>query len=211
MENVNYYLKYLDELEIINKEEKKPTLLLHACCGPCSTAVLDELTNFFDITIYYYNPNIYPESEYEKRYDQFKLIPQVKLIEKCDYNDQEFYNAIKDVDNYDKLKEGGKRCYECYKLRLEKTCKYAKDNNFDYFSTTLSISPYKNSNWINEIGIELMEKYNIKFLYSNFKKKEGYKKSIAYSKEYGLYRQEYCGCKYSLEEMKNYLSDKEKQ
>ena len=210
MEKENYYLKYLVEIETIKKEienkKKKPTLLLQACCGPCSTIVLKELLPYFDITIYYYNPNIYPVDEYEKRYEQFGKIPDVTNIIKCDYNEIEFYEKIKDIKDYDTLKEGGERCRACYELRLEKTCKYAKEHNFDYFSTTLSISPYKNSAWINEIGVELMNKYDIKFLYSNFKKKDGYKKSIQYSHEYDLYRQEYCGCVYSLEEMRSNLS-----
>ena len=211
MDNVNYYLKYKEIIESIsNNKEQKPKLLLQACCGPCSTAVVSELIDYFDITIYYYNPNIYPKEEYEKRFDQFKLIPSISKIVKAVYDDSEYYNAIKNIDGYEKQREGGRRCYECYKLRIDNTAKYAKEHGFDYFSTTLSISPYKNSIWINELGIEAMNKYDINFLYSNFKKNEGYKKSIAYSKEYGLYRQEYCGCEFSLQEKLEYNNLKNK-
>jgi len=197
MEQTNYYLKYKEELKQLGNT--KPKILVQACCGPCSTAVLNELKQYFDVTLYYYNPNIYPESEFEKRYDQFVLIPDTKVI-KGKYEESCFYNSISKVKDFGTLKEGSKRCYWCYYFRLEETAKLASTQGFDYFTTTLSISPYKNANWINEIGEKMMQKYDIKFLYSNFKKENGYKKSIEFSKEYGLYRQEYCGCEFSLKE-----------
>ena len=200
MDRINYYLKYQDvikELDGINK----PKILVQACCGPCSTQVLNELKKFFDVTLYYYNPNIYPLEEFEKRYEQFCLIPDAKVI-KGEYEENKFIDSISIVRDFGLLKEGSKRCYYCYKFRLEETARKAKSDGYDYFTTTLSISPYKNSDWINELGEELEKKYDIKFLYSDFKKKDGYKKSINFSKEYGLYRQEYCGCKYSLQESK---------
>lgn len=197
------YNKYKEILKSIDKSNK-PKILVHACCGPCSTAVLEKLNDYFDVTIYYYNPNIYPESEYELRYDQFKNIPILKNIIKGDYKEEEYYNAINNIKDYDKLREGDIRCFSCYEFRLENTAKLAKEKGFDYFTTTLSISPYKNSDWINELGDRLSNKYNIKFLYSNFKKEEGYKESIKLSKDFGLYRQEYCGCIFSLNE-KNLL------
>lgn len=178
----------------------KPTLLLHSCCAPCSSYVLTYLMNYFDITVFYYNPNIYPYEEFNKRLnEQIKLInelneEQIKLI-KGTYDEEKFNGIIKGLEEEN---EGGKRCRKCYYFRLEETAKMALDNNFDYFTTTLSVSPYKNSELLNEIGKELGEKYNIKYLFSDFKKKEGYKTSIELSKKYNLYRQDYCGCKYSI-------------
>jgi len=189
--------------EIINNLNKTPKLLLHSCCAPCSSYVISYLSEFFDITIFYYNPNISPKEEYEKRKEeQIRLINEMPTKNKvsildCDY-DNDLYE--KTISGLEKEPEGGRRCYKCFMLRLDKTAKEAKDNNFDYFSTTLSVSPYKNSKVLNEIGIELQDKYNIKWLYSDFKKKDGYKKSILLSKEYNLYRQNYCGCKYSKKE-----------
>lgn len=196
--NINYQLK----MEEIIKENinKTPTLLLHSCCGPCSSYVLEYLTNYFKITILYYNPNISPYDEYKKRLEeQVRLINnlpvknKVDLLE-CDYDNIEFEKMVKGLENE---KEGGSRCHKCYRLRLEKTAKLAKENNFDYFSTTLTVSPYKNSKVLNEIGKSLSELYNVKYLYSDFKKKEGYKRSIELSRIYNLYRQDYCGCIYS--------------
>lgn len=198
---MNYQILLESEIEKIKDLETKPSLLLHACCGPCSSYVVEYLSNFFDITIYYYNPNTYPLKEYERRLDELKSFinkfnNKIKVKEDL-YNSDEFYQAIRGLE---KLGEKSKRCYNCYKLRLEKTCKYAKENNFDYFTTTLSISPYKNAEWLNEIGKNLESLYDIKYLYSDFKKKNGYKRSLELSKEYKLYRQEYCGCVYSMEE-----------
>ena len=198
------YQKILDEsLAQIKQSNKIPKLLLHACCAPCSSYVLEYLSEFFEITIYYYNPNIHPENEYNRRINElkkflidFKPKNEIKLVEE-NYNTLEYFDKIKGLEN---LGERSKRCYKCYKFRMEKAVIYAKDNSFDYFTTTLSISPYKDSNWINEIGNLLEDKYNVKYLYADFKKKNGYKRSLELSKEYGLYRQDYCGCIYSKQE-----------
>ena len=196
MEQITNYKNFLKKIEEIKKESKKK-ILIHACCAPCSSEVIDFLKDIFDITILYYNPNIYPQEEYEKRYDQFTLLPYQFGLIKGKYEDDKYYEAIK---GYEDLGEFSQRCYKCFYFRMEECAKIAKENHFDYFTTTLSISPYKNSKWINEIGYELEKKYNVNYLYSDFKKQEGYKKSIELSKEYGLYRQEYCGCVYSLKE-----------
>lgn len=196
--------------DIINKLENKPKLLLHACCGVCSSAVLEKINKYFDITILFYNPNIYPETEYNKRLETQKdLIDKMKLnikLMNVEYDPETFNNISK---GREQEKEGGERCTKCYLLRLEKTAKLAKLNNFDYFCTTLSISPYKNAEKLNKIGHVLEEKYQIKYLYSDFKKKDGYKRSTELAKQYNLYRQDYCGCEYSLKESKE--KQKEKQ
>ena len=195
--NYNDFKKFLSSLDY------RPSLLLHACCAPCSSYSLIFLKKYFDITIYYSNDNIYPESEFNKRLDEInkfvKNFDGIKVINDG-YNEDDYNNAVMGLED---LGEKSKRCYNCYKLRLKKTAIKAKELGFDYFSTTLSISPYKIERWINEIGYDLEKEYNVKYLYSNLKKEEGYKKSIELSKEYGLYRQDYCGCKYSLKE-KNY-------
>lgn len=197
-------INYQIELEKILKEinETKPKLLLHVCCAPCSSYVLTYLSNYFDITVLYYNPNISPYEEYEKRLNEEKrlikeLDKNIKIME-CTYDNQAFENIAKGLEQ---VKEGGIRCYKCYTLRLEETAKLAKEHQFDYFTTTLTISPLKNSQVLNKIGKELSEKYDIKYLYSDFKKKEGYKTSIILSKKYNLYRQNYCGCKYSKQKV----------
>lgn len=196
----NYQLILDKKLEEITKNKIVPTLLLHACCAPCSSYVLEYLSNYFKITILYYNPNIYPETEFIKRQQELKEFIQklnvkhpIQLVETT-YDNIPFHQAIKSLEH---LGERSKRCYECYKLRMEKSCQYAKENNFDYFTTVLSISPYKNSDWINEIGIQLQEKHQINYLEADFKKKNGYQRSIELSKQYNLYRQNYCGCVYS--------------
>ena len=189
---------------IIKNLKTKPKLLLHACCGVCSSSVLEKLIDYFDVTILYYNPNIYPKEEYEKRYETLKeLINKARnkiKIKEIGYDQNEFDNIAKGLENE---KEGGRRCTKCFYLRLEKTAMLAKKENYDYFCTTLSVSPYKNSQKLNEIGKILEEKYDIKYLYSDFKKKEGYKRSNELAKKYNLYRQNYCGCKYSMNEIKN--------
>lgn len=196
------YQKILDDiLENIKKSNKKPKLLLHACCGPCSSYVIEYLSNYFDITIYYYNPNIYPATEYIRRKEELKKFVKqfnnkINVIEEL-YNTDDYYKSIKGLE---KLGERSQRCYKCYEFRLAKTANYAKENYYDYFTTTLSISPYKDAEWINEIGKKLEEKYNIKYLYADFKKKNGYKRSLELSKKYKLYRQDYCGCVYSKQE-----------
>lgn len=201
------YDKLMEEQMSSTKEGS--TLLLHACCAPCSSACLERLSNFFKITIIYYNPNITEEKEYLKRLEELKnFIQKIKVkypinIIDTRYNPKEFFEISKGLE---KEKERGKRCYKCYELRLEETVKVAKENNFDFFATTLTLSPYKKTDWINEIGENLSNKYQTSYLYSDFKKKNGYKRSIELSKEYNLYRQDYCGCIYSKlerEEEKN--------
>jgi len=194
---MNYDLEMLKQMENIKEGTK---LLLHACCAPCSSAVLERLGNFFEITIFYYNPNITEEDEYKKRIEEIKKIIneiptkyKINLIEGR-YNPNEFFEIAKNLENEP---ERGPRCYKCYKLRLTESAKIAQEYNHDYFTTTLSISPHKNTNWINEIGENLNNEYNSTYLYSDFKKKNGYKRSIELSKEYNLYRQDYCGCIYS--------------
>lgn len=203
-ELVNTKEEFNYKLEEIKITKQKPKLLIHSCCGPCSSYCLELLNKYFEITILFYNPNIVPNEEYVKRLEeQRKIIKCLGLsidIITRDYNHSEFNKAIMGINDNG---EGGVRCFACYRFRLEKTCKLAKEKGFDYFTTTLSISPYKNSNKINEIGIELQDKYNCKFLYSNFKLNDGYKRSIELSKKYDLYRQDYCGCEYSLRFHKN--------
>ena len=186
--------------EELKKISMGSNLLLHACCAPCSSAVLERLGNYFHITIFFYNPNITEEVEYNKRLDEikkfikkFKIKYPINIIE-GNYEQKKFFDIAKDLENE---KERGKRCYKCYNLRLEETAKIASNLNFDYFTTTLSLSPHKNSTWINEIGENLDKLYQANYLYSDFKKKNGYKRSIELSKEYNLYRQDYCGCIYS--------------
>lgn len=186
---------------IINNLENKPKLLLHACCGVCSSSVLEKLYPYFDITITFYNPNIYPEEEYNKRFNTLtelidKMNIKVKVL-KPEYNAEEFENIAKGLEEE---KEGGERCTKCFYLRLNETAKLAQKEKYDYFCTTLSVSPYKDSQKLNKIGKILEEKYGIKYLYSDFKKKEGYKRSNELTRKYNLYRQNYCGCKYSLNE-----------
>ncbi len=190
---------YKEFEEYLNSLNTRPKLLLHSCCGPCSSSVLELLTKYFDIDVLYYNPNIYPESEFIKRKEEQekllkKLGKNINFIEgKYDYN--LYKETIKGLENE---VEGGPRCKVCINMRMEETAKYAKEKGYDFFTTTLSVSPHKNSKMINEIGYDLQDKYNIPYLYSDFKKKDGYKRSIILSKEYDLYRQDYCGCEYSL-------------
>ncbi len=191
-------MNYQKELEnLIKTLEYKPTLLLHSCCAPCSSYVLEYLEPYFKITVLYYNPNIEPLEEYLKRKEeQINFIknvhPNIDIYD-IDY-DNSLYHEV--VSGFENDKEGGNRCYRCYKLRMEKCANIASDK-FDYFGTTLTVSPHKNANYVNEIGKELEKKYNTKFLISDFKKNEGYKRSIVLSREYNLYRQDYCGCIYS--------------
>lgn len=198
--NENYYLLFEKQIEEIKNFPSVPNLLLHSCCAPCSSQVISTLTNFFNITILYYNLNIYPKEEYLKRKEeQIKLLNEIESVNKlniidCDYDNEVYEQTIKGLE---KEKEGGSRCYKCFALRLEKTAKIGEKKSYDYFSTTLTISPHKNSKIINIIGKSLEDKHNIKWLYSDHKKKDGYKKSIELSKKYNLYRQNYCGCIYS--------------
>ena len=190
----------LEMEKIILSLDKVPRILLHSCCAPCSSAVISRLSDFFLVTVFYYNPNIDTKEEYEKRKkEQIRFIEEFPAKNKvdfldCDYNPNDFLTKVKGLE---REPERGARCPICFRLRLEETAKRANELNYDYFGTTLSVSPYKNSQQLNEIGLSLEEKYQVPFLVSDFKKKDGYKKSIIYSKEYGLYRQDYCGCKFS--------------
>lgn len=186
--------------DIINNLDYVPRLLIHSCCAPCSSHVLTLLSEYFKITVLYYNPNIEPIEEYEKRkLEQIRFINEYKAKNKIDLMDIDYDNLTfrKYIKGLEAEKEGGARCNKCFYLRLDKTAKLAKDNNYDYFGTTLTVSPYKNHIMINNIGEKLAKKYDIKYLYSDFKKQNGYKNSIELSKKYNLYRQHYCGCLFS--------------
>lgn len=204
-----------------------PTLLLHSCCAPCSSYVLQYLSQYFQITVFYYNPNIYPPEEYRKRVKEQEdfikrfserarmerengmqrlsgnglgeVLPVIHLISFIEgkFEQDRFYETVKGLEN---LPEGGERCFRCYELRLREAAEYAKQRNMEFFTTTLSISPLKNAEKLNEIGEQLAEEYGISYLCSDFKKKDGYKQSVALSKEYGMYRQDYCGCVFSKQE-----------
>ena len=208
MERKKNYQKQLDELlNGLEGRDTKPTLLLHACCGPCSSYVLEYLSKYFQITVLYYNPNIYPQAEYERRLAELKKLYEgfgpvldygVKLVE-CEYEPEQFYEAV-GVRSQPQLAtepEKGERCRRCYKFRLERAYNYAKENHFDYFCTSLSISPFKDAIKINELGLQLENETAPKWLISDFKKKGGFKRSLELSEEYGMYRQDYCGCVYS--------------
>ena len=199
MNKINYQ-NQLDRIIENISPENPPKLLLHSCCAPCSSYTLEYLSRYFDITVYYFNPNISPKQEFDKRFEEQKrLISQmpfknsVTLVE-GDYNYDDFLEIAKGLEN---VPEGGERCFRCYKMRLESTARLAKEQGFDYFCTTLSISPLKNSQKINELGFEIEGKYGVKWLPSDFKKREGYKRSIQLSREYSLYRQNFCGCVFS--------------
>ena len=194
---MNYDLEMEKQMSSLKEGD---SLLLHACCAPCSTACLERVANFFKVTIFYYNPNITDESEYKKRIEEIKKLLtlinpkyKVELLE-GNYDPNKFFEMAKGLE---KEPERGKRCYKCYEMRLEETAKIASKLGFNNFCTTLTLSPHKNANWINEIGEKLNKEYDSNYLYSDFKKKEGYKRSIELSKEYNLYRQDYCGCIYS--------------
>ncbi len=226
MEQKINYQKKLDNLlsEIVAEgSASKPTLLLHACCGPCSSYVLEYLSKYFQITVLYYNPNIYPQAEYERRLAELKKLYEnfppaldtgVKVVE-CEYDPEQFYQAVgvREEPELAKEPEKGERCRRCYKFRLQRAYEYAAENHFDYFCTSLSISPFKDAVKINELGVEI-EKQGLegvkdsevtastskspKWLFSDFKKKGGFKRSLELSEEYGMYRQTYCGCVYSV-------------
>jgi predicted adenine nucleotide alpha hydrolase (AANH) superfamily ATPase len=202
------YQKELDN--IINKLEvdhRRPKLLLHSCCAPCSSYILEYLSEFFDITIFYYNPNIHPEDEYIRRVkeqqDLIKAMPQHSEVHfiQGEYRPQDYYDSIKGLEEEE---EGGKRCFICYELRLREAAKIAAAQGFEFFTTTLSISPYKNAEKLNEIGSGLAQEFGVAFLPSDFKKKNGYQRSIELSRIYNLYRQNYCGCVFSLRNRQMY-------
>ncbi len=190
----NYQLK-LDK--IINCLETKPRLALHSCCGPCSSYVLTYLMEYFDITLFFYNPNVHPETEYQKRLDEQLRLCQILGVKTycCDYDTDRFFAVSNGLENE---REGGARCTECFKLRLDYTARLAKEQGFDMFATTLTVSPHKNAQLINEIGEAVSKKYNLPWLPSDFKKRNGYLNSIRLSQKYELYRQNYCGCVYSM-------------
>lgn len=203
-ENRNFQKEMERLIEQLQAEAKVPRLLLHSCCAPCSSHCIEYLSEYFHITVFYYNPNISSEEEYQKRVrEEIRFISEfptkfkVEFIE-GDYDTKEFFESVKGLED---CREGGMRCFKCYELRLRKTAGLAASQNFDYFTTTLTISPLKNSVKINEIGLKLQDEYGVPYLLSDFKKKEGYKRSIELSKEYGLYRQNYCGCIYSKREL----------
>ena len=232
-EKANYQKKLDQVIATLEGSAEKPTLLLHACCGPCSSYVLEYLSKYFQITVLYYNPNIYPQAEYERRLAELKKLYEhfppaidtgVKLVE-CEYDPEQFYAAVgvRDQPELASEPEKGERCRRCYEFRLERAADYAAENHFDYFCTTLSISPFKDAVKINELGIEIEREVfenhqrgdgrttaggccepanaNIKspkWLFSDFKKKGGFKRSLELSQEYGMYRQTYCGCVYSM-------------
>ena len=214
------YQKKLDQLlAALEGSDEKPTLLLHACCGPCSSYVLEYLSKYFQITVLYYNPNIYPQAEYERRLAELKKLYEVfppalstgvKVVE-CEYDPEQFYDAVgvRDEPELATEPEKGERCRRCYKFRLERAAEYAAQNHFDYFCTSLSISPFKDAVKINELGVEIerslladtdaeTSEKSPKWLFSDFKKKGGFKRSLELSEEYGMYRQTYCGCVYSM-------------
>ncbi len=196
------YSKKLDAL-ISSLGEKTPRLLLHCCCAPCSSYCLEYLSGHFDITLFYYNPNISPEKEFEKRAAELtrlsEVFPAKNKIEVVipEYDPAEFFDAVKGVET---VPEGGERCFRCYRLRLLRAARYASEHEYDYFCSTLSISPCKNASKLNEIGEELSGEYSVAHLPNDFKKKNGFKRSVELSEQYGLYRQDYCGCVFSKKE-----------
>lgn len=202
--NKRNYQKELDKkIEQLSETGQVPSLLLHSCCAPCSSYVLEYLSQYFRITVFYYNPNIYPESEYHMRVqEQIRFIGELPVLhpitfEEGNYIPKDFYDCAKGMEQ---LPEGGERCFACYRLRLTEAARMAKEKGCDYFATTLSISPLKNAEKLNEIGEQLAMEYEVNWLPNDFKKKNGYKRSTELSKEYGMYRQDYCGCIYSFKE-----------
>ena len=203
--SIGVYQKWLDDTvsDIVSKGNT-PSLLLHACCAPCSSYCVEYLSEYFDITVFFYNPNIDSLQEYERRVSEeerflssFPAKRPVRLVSER-YEPKEFYEAAKGLEDEP---EGGKRCEKCFRLRLSKAAAYAKENGFDYFTTTLSISPLKNASLLNSIGDELSKEYGVPYLFSEFKKRGGFQRSTELSKEYGLYRQNYCGCVFSKKEV----------
>ena len=190
----NYELLMQEQLKGVEKGTK---LLLHSCCAPCSSTCLERLKKYFSVTVLYYNPNIDEREEYEKRKaEQIRFLQETGWADflDCDHEAEAFIAMSKGLE---KEPERGKRCYLCYGLRLEKTAAVAKENGYDWFATTLTLSPHKNAEWLNEIGEKVGGRYEVNYLYTDFKKKGGYYRSTELSKEYNLYRQDFCGCKFS--------------
>lgn len=214
IQKINYQKKLEETIAKEQEAGKVPSLLLHSCCAPCSSYVLEYLSNFFKITVLYYNPNISPTKEYEARVaEQARLIAELPTKYPVsflagDYHPEEFYGAVKGLED---CPEGGDRCTVCYEMRLREAVKTAKEGGFDYFTTTLSISPLKDAERLNSIGGRLAEEYGVAYLYSDFKKKNGYKRSTELSAQYGLYRQDYCGCVFSKEEQERRRAGSDKQ
>lgn len=203
MNNQNYHLKMLSIIEDNCNANHVPKLLLHSCCAPCSSYCLELLSKYFEVTVFFYNPNIYPPEEYDMRVaeqrrfiDSFPAKHKISFVEGT-YDTKRFYEMAKGLED---CKEGNERCFLCYELRLRESFTYAKENGFDFVTTTLSISPLKNAQKLNEIGSKLEEEYQVSYLYSDFKKNNGYKRSTEISSEYQMYRQYYCGCVYSKNE-----------
>lgn len=208
MENYSLYTE--NAIKRNMELEKKPSLLLHACCAPCSSYVLEYLNRAFEITLYFYNPNISTRDEFDKRAEELKRfvgefpMENFKEVIIEHYDHDEFLQMVKGKEE---LREGGARCFDCYEQRLQKSAQYAHKKDFDMFTTTLSISPHKNAQWLNEIGKRLSEELGIDYLYSDFKKKNGYKRSCQLSVEYDLYRQSFCGCEFSKRDAERRLLD----
>lgn len=211
MNNRNYQKELEKIIERNQNESRVPRLLLHSCCAPCSSYVLEYLSRYFDITVFYYNPNISPREEYEKRVlEQRRLIENLPVERRItfvagEYEPERFYEMAKGLETEP---EGGRRCFGCYRLRLTEAARLAKEGGYDYFTTTLTISPLKNAGKLNEIGEELAAIYEVEHLPSDFKKKNGYKRSVELSGEYGLYRQDYCGCVFSKREAQSRAAKK---
>lgn len=212
MNRINYQKQLEQTILKHEKANEVPKLLLHSCCAPCSSYCLEYLSNYFRITVFYYNPNIYPAEEYQKRVEEqrnfIEKLPTKHKIEFVEgiFEEQRFYEAVK---GYEDCREGGERCFLCYELRLKETARLAKEMGMDYFTTTLSISPLKNAEKLNEIGEKVGAIYGISHLSSDFKKKNGYKRSVELSEEYGMYRQYYCGCVYSKAQRDREIAQKQ--
>lgn len=214
MNKINYHQKMLEIIQEQCDEENVPRLLLHSCCAPCSSYCLELLSQYFEVTVFYYNPNIYPPEEYTMRVaeqnrfvQEFPAKHPISFVEGT-YDTEKFYAMAKGMEQ---LKEGGERCFFCYELRLRESAEYAKENGFDFFTTTLSISPLKNAEKLNEIGAKLEAELGVKYLYSDFKKQNGYKRSAEISNEYEMYRQYYCGCVYSKKQRDDEIAAKERE
>jgi len=212
MNKVNYHQKMMEMIEQHCREGKAPRLLLHSCCAPCSSYCLELLSQYFEVTVFYYNPNIYPPEEYTMRVaeqdrfvQEFPAKHKISFVEGS-YDTEKFYAMAKGMES---INEGGERCFACYELRLRESAEYAKEHGFDFFTTTLSISPLKNADKLNEIGAKLEAEYGVNYLYSDFKKKNGYKRSTEISNEYDMYRQYYCGCVYSKKQRDDEIAARE--
>ena len=212
MNKINYQKILEQTIERQQSEGRIPSLLLHSCCAPCSSYCLEYLSSYFKITVFYYNPNIYPEEEYQKRVEEqqnfIRRLPAKHPISFLEgsYDVKRFYEMAKGLED---CPEGGERCFRCYELRLREAAEVAKKHQMDYFTTTLSISPLKNAQKLNEIGALLEEEYGVSYLYSDFKKKNGYKRSVELSELYGMYRQYYCGCIFSKNQRDREIAEKE--